>query len=150
MLERLKELLLGTHAHGEGAPGIEYPPEVAVAALLLETAHADDHVHALENATIAQGLQKQFRLDAAGVESVLERAEAARRESVGLHDFTRVIVREYNEPQRIAIAEVVWRVVLADGELTSDESILARRLGNLLDLRPEELSVAIRRARGRR
>lgn len=152
MLQRLKDLLTGG-ADGDGvtppAPAHDCPPEVAVAALLLESAHADDQVHVLEQATIAQGLRKQFGLDAAGVEDVLMRAERARRDSVALHDFTSVILREYTEVQRLAIAEIVWRVVLADGELTTDESILARRFGNLLDLRPEDVSVAIRRARGR-
>lgn len=152
MLQRLKDLLTGSvdrDGVAQPAPAHEVPPEVAVAALLLESAHADDTLHVLEQATIAQGLRKQFGLDAAGVEDVLVRAERARHDSVALHDFTRVIVREYTEAQRLAIAEIVWRVVLADGELTTDESILARRFGNLLDLRPEDVSVAIRRARGR-
>lgn len=150
MLQRLKDLLTGNAGGAAaGGPTLDFPPEVAVAALLLESAHADDEMHMLEQATIAHGLQKQFGLDAAGVEDVLARAERARRDSIALHDFTSVILREYSEPQRLAIAEIVWRVVLADGELTSDESILARRFGNLLDLRPEDVSMAIRRARGR-
>lgn len=151
MLERLRELLMGDGGARDGAGGREdYPADVAVAALLLESAHADDHVHTLEHATIAHGLRKQFGLDPKGVEELLERAERARREAVDLHGFTRVILRERDEHQRLAIAEVVWRVMLADGELTADESILARRLGNLLLLRPEDVSVAIQRARGRR
>lgn len=153
MLQRLKDLLMGTPG-GEsgpgGSPGQDYPADVAVAALLLESANADDHVHTLEHATIAQGLRKQFGLDPAGVEALLVRAEAARREAIDLHGFTKVVVRERDERQRLAIAEVVWRVMLADGELTADESILARRLGNLLELRPENVAIAIQRARGRR
>ncbi len=153
MLQRLKELLMSATGEGGGSgggSGADWPTDVAVAALLLESANADDHVHTLEHAMIAQALKKQFGLDADGVEDLIARAEQARREAIDLHGFTKVVLRERDERQRLAIAEVVWRVVLADGELTTDESILARRLGNLLELRPEDVSVAIQRARGRR
>jgi len=152
MLRGLKRMLEGlASGGGEGAAAAdELPIEVAAAALLLESANADDEVHAFEHAAIAQGLARHFRLDAAGVEALLEKAEQARREALDLHGFTSVIVRRHDERQRLALAEVVWRVVLADGQVTAHEGILARRLGNLLDLRPEDVSVAIRRARGER
>lgn len=124
--------------------------EVAAAALLLESANADDEVHAFEHAAIAQGLAKHFGLDAAAVEEVLARAERARREAIDLHGFTALLVRHHDERERLALAESVWRVVFADGQVTAHETLLARRLGNLLDLRPEHVSVAIRRARGER
>ena len=153
MLRGLKRMLEGL-ASGGGAPGAapadDLPIEVAAAALLLESANADDEVHAFEHAAIAQGLANHFGLDAAGVEALLEKAERARREALDLHGFTAVLVKRHDERQRLALAEVVWRVVLADGQVTAHESILARRLGNLLDLRPEDVSVAIRRARGER
>lgn len=133
----------------DAVPGRDLSIEVAAAAVLLESANVDDHVHTLEHAAIAHGLARHFGLDAAGVEDLLARAEQARREAVDLHGFTAVLVRRHDERDRRALAEVVWRVMFADGELTSDESILARRLGNLLELRPEHVAVAIQRARGR-
>jgi uncharacterized tellurite resistance protein B-like protein len=153
MLRALKHLFNGGTAGDaprETGPGRDLAIEVAAAALLLESANADDHVHMFEHATIAQGLASHFGLDAAGVEDVLARAEEARREAIDLHGFSAVLVRRHDERQRLALAEVVWRVILADGQVTADESILARRLGNLLDLRPEDVAVAVRRARGGR
>lgn len=156
MLRALKKLLRGNAAGeagedgGTAATGRDDAIEVAAAALLLESANADDHVHTLEHAVVARGLARHFGLDAAAVEDLLARAEVARREAVDLHGFTAVLVRRHDERDRLALAEVVWRVMFADGELTADETLLARRLGNLLDLRPEHVSVAIRRARGRR
>lgn len=153
MLRALRNLLSGGRsgdAPGGGGAGEGLPTEVAAAALLLESANADDHVHAFEHAAIAQGLASHFGLDAAGVEKLLARAEQARREAIDLHGFTALLVRRHDERQRLALAEVVWRVILADGQVTADEGILARKLGNLLDLRPEDVSVAVRRARGHR
>lgn len=149
MLRRLGRLLGGL-TPGGAPEGGEPPVEVAAAALLLESADADDDVHAFEHAAIAQVLAAHFALDAAGVEDVLARAERARRAAIDLHGFTAVLVRRHDERQRLALVEALWRVVLADGQLTVHEGLLARRLGNLLDLRPEDVAVSIRRARGER
>lgn len=152
MLRRLKGLFMGRAGADDPrdvVPGRDLSLEVAAAALLLESANADDEVHVLEHAAIAHGLAVHFGLDAAGVEELLSRAEQARREAVDLHGFTAVLVKRHDERDRLALAEVVWRVMLADGELTADEGILARRLGNLLELRPEDVAGAIQRARGR-
>ena len=121
---------------------------VAAAALLLESARADGRVHPGERETIERGLAARFGLDAARLSDLLARAEEARRQAVDLHGFTSVLVRRFDGTERLALAEQIWRVVFADGELTDGESILARRLGNLLELRPEEIAVAIHRARG--
>lgn len=151
MLRALKQLLGGGtdggSRSGDGPDG-DRSLEVAAAALLLESANADDRVHSFENVAIAQALASHFRLDAAGVEDVLARAERARREAIDLHGFSAVLLRGLDEAQRLALVEVIWRVILADGQLTADESILARKLGNLLDLRPEDVAIVVRRARG--
>ena len=151
MLRALKQLLgtgtAGGPRSGAGPDG-DRSLEVAAAALLLESANADDRVHTFEHAAIAQALASHYRLDAAGVEDVLARAERERREAIDLHGFSAVLVKGLDERQRLSLIEVIWRVILADGQLTADETILARKLGNLLDLRPEEVAVAVRRARG--
>lgn len=151
MLRALKHLLGSGNAGGPvTGDGTERDRslEVAAAALLLESANADDHVHAFEHAAIAQALARHFGLDVAGVEDLLARAERARRDAIDLHGFSTVLVRGLDERQRLSLLEVIWRVILSDGQLTADESILARKLGNLLDLRPEDVAVAVRRARG--
>jgi uncharacterized tellurite resistance protein B-like protein len=154
MLRGLKRLLGGGAAGDVPAAGDARAADdefrIAAAALLIEAANADDRVHLLEQAAIAQGLAWHFGLDAAAVEDLLTRAERARRDAVDMHRFTAVLVRGGQERERLALVEAVWRVVLADGELTGDESILARRIGNLLDLRPEDVAGSIRRARGER
>jgi uncharacterized tellurite resistance protein B-like protein len=46
----------------------------------------------------------------------------------------------------MVLAEVLWGIVYADGQLSSHETYLMRKLGNLLDLRPGYLSEARKRA----
>ena len=49
-----------------------------------------------------------------------------------IHGLTRAIRAETEPEDRVAIMEMVWMVVLADGELHEYESQLMRRLAGLL------------------
>ena len=48
----------------------------------------------------------------------------------------------------MVLAEVLWRVVFADGELSRHEDYLMRKLASLLELKPGYLGEARRRASG--
>ena len=118
---------------------------IAAAALLLELAHADDEFAPEECAHIEEALGRHFDLGEEEVSELIEIAERARKQATDLHQFTSVINESYDEGQRLVLAEILWRVVLADGELSRHESSLMRKLANLLDLRPGYLAEARRR-----
>jgi len=50
----------------------------------------------------------------------------------------------------MVLAEVMWGVILADGELAAHETYLVRKLANLLDLEPAYLAQARTQAGGDR
>ena len=57
-----------------------------------------------------------------------------------------MINRHYDEGQRLVLAELLWRIVYADGRLSSHEDRLARKLAILLELPAGYLSEARARA----
>ena len=120
--------------------------QVAACALLLEMAHADGEFAPAEREHIEQSLGRHFDLDEARVAEIVALAEAERREATDLHQFTSLVVQHYDEGQRLVLAELLWRVVLADGELSKHEDYLSQKLSRLLDLRPGYLAEARRRA----
>ena len=120
--------------------------QVAACALLLEMAHADGEFAPAEREHIEQSLARHFDLDEARVAEIIALAEAERREATDLHQFTSLVVQHYDEGQRLVLAELLWRVVLADGELSRHEDYLSQKLSRLLDLRPGYLAEARRRA----
>jgi uncharacterized tellurite resistance protein B-like protein len=65
-----------------------------------------------------------------------------------LYQFTRLIADRYDLGQKMLLAEVMWRVVYADGELAKHESYLMRKISSLLDLKPGYLSEARNRVAG--
>ena len=124
------------------------PLPLAACALLLELAHADDEFSDDERHHIEEALTRHFALPLETARELMELAEAERRRAVDFYQFTSLITQRYDEGQRMVLAEVMWRVVYADGELAKHESYLMRKLSNLLDLKPGYLAEARKRAMG--
>jgi uncharacterized tellurite resistance protein B-like protein len=122
--------------------------QVAAAALLLELAHADGHFSPEERTHIEGALGEHFALDDDTTRQLLVLAEAERRESIDHFQFTRHIVRHYDLAQKLKLAELMWRVILADGAIAEHETWLVRKLANLLELAPGYLAQARRAAEG--
>jgi len=120
--------------------------QVAACALLLEIAHADGEFTADEQRHVEEALTRHFDLAPEAARELMALAGDRRREAVDLHQFTAEVTTRFDEGQRMTLAEVLWRVVYADGELSRHEDYLMRKLANLLDLRPGYLNAARARA----
>ena len=149
-IRRLFERHIAADAPAPGAEtGAEDPDrglQVAACALLLELAHADDEFSDDERHHLEEVLERHFALDRATVAELIAAADAERRQAVDLYQFTSLITRHYDEGQRMVLAEIMWRLVFADGELSKHEQYLMRKLSSLLELRPGYLAEARKRA----
>jgi uncharacterized tellurite resistance protein B-like protein len=119
---------------------------LAAAALLLELAHADGCFSDEEQAHLVYTLTHHFRLEPSEAQELIGLAEVERRKAVDLYQFTSLVTASYDEGQRLLLAEVMWRLVYADGELARHEEYLMQRLSGLLELRPGYLAEARKRA----
>ena len=118
------------------------PVHLAACALLLDVAYADGEFSAPERAHLEGVLARHFGLAPADGEQLLALAEEARRRSVDHYQFTSVLQRDYDTGQKMVLAEVMWSVALADGQIAEHEHYLTRKIANLLDLEPGYLSSA--------
>lgn len=150
MLDTIRRLLGGGAPEAPSTPANSPANDVRVAAcvLLLELANADGEFSDLERQRISDVLQRHFGVDSAGADQLMAEAATASRHSVDDFVFTRQVVREYTLAQRMVLAELMWQVVLADGELHGQESYLMRKLANLLQLEPAFLAEARKRIAG--
>jgi uncharacterized tellurite resistance protein B-like protein len=135
-------------AEAPAAPGRPGPSgvQLAACALLLELAHADGVMSPAELAHIESAIQRHFGLDDTTARELISLAESERRESIDHFQFTRLIAAEYDLGQKMVLAEVMWGVILADGELATHEAWLVRKLAHLLELEPGYLAEARRSA----
>jgi uncharacterized tellurite resistance protein B-like protein len=138
-------------AQTPATPGRSAPSgvQLAACALLLELAHADGVMSPTELAHIESAAQRHFGLDDATARELISLAEAERRQSIDHFQFTRLIAAEYDLGQKMVLAEVMWGVILADGELATHEAWLVRKLAHLLELEPGYLAEARKSAASR-
>jgi uncharacterized tellurite resistance protein B-like protein len=138
-------------AEAPAAPGRSEPSgvQLAACALLLELAHADGVMRPAELAHIEGAVQRHFGLDDATARELIALADAERRQSIDHFQFTRLIAAEYDLGQKMVLAEVMWGVILADGELATHEAWLVRKLAHLLELEPGYLAEARKSAAAR-
>ena len=148
MLESIRQFFdrrMQTSAEADGGTtNIEdtYRLHVAACALLLELAYADEVFTEDERTHIEAVLQRHFDLDAETASSLIELADAERKASSDLYQFTSLIRSNYDLGQKTLLAEIMWGLILTDGEIARHEGYLLRKIGNLLDLKPGYLAEA--------
>jgi uncharacterized tellurite resistance protein B-like protein len=127
----------------------ERHPDVRLAAcaLMLELAWADDEFTGDERAHLEGAVRRHWGLEASRADELVRMAEDARREATDLYQFTRLIRDHYSLGQKMVLAEILWGLVYADGELSTREDYLMRKISGLLDLKIAYLSEARNRAR---
>ena len=149
MLESIKRFFNSSMSPSTGAsdPDSKKDLRLAACAMLLELAYADSEFTSDEQAHLEAAVRRQFGLDAAEAEKLIKLAEEAREESVDLWQFTNLIAENYSLGQKMVLAEIMWGVVFSDGELSSREEYLMRKVSHLLGLEIGYLTEARERAR---
>lgn len=144
MLDRLiKSLTSGPAPEDTGPPA----DRIAIAAILVEAARADDQYLDAERAMIDGILMDRYGVDTAGAKALREDGEAAQAEATDIVRFTRVLKDAIPYEDRVSVIEAVWRVVYADDDRDADEANLIRRLCGLLYVPDRDAGLARQRVR---
>ena len=122
-------------------PGVE-PLHLAACVLLLDIAHADGEFSDAERTHIERVLERHFSLPAEAGKALMELADRERRNAVDHFQFTSQLRANYDTGQKMVRAEIMWGIVLADGQVAEHEHYLTRKISNLLELEPGYLSAA--------
>ena len=143
MLDGLLHILLGHEdAHRTGERN---NPAFALAVLLIEVARSDDGVEDRGQGVIQRALALRFGLERSEVIRLIKAAEERATEATDLFHFTRVVVENFTEEERIGVIEMLWEVVYSNGVLTGDEDALIRRVAGLIYVSDRDRREARRR-----
>lgn len=148
MFERLRDLF-ERFGETDRAGGDDGDPQVAAAALLFHLAHADGTTSAEEEARIVAALGRAYALAEPEAKALAERGRRADQEAVDLFAFTRVIVANADEAERIRFIELLWDVTLADGRVHEFEDNLVWRIAELLGVSARDRMIGKQRATAR-
>ena len=139
------DLFLKLVGRAPDEPPARIDERTALAALLVEAAHADGSYDAEESARIARVLAARYGLSAAEAAALRAEGEAAQAQAVDLVRFTRAVKLAVPHEVRVGVIEAVWEVVYADGVREMHESALIRKLCGLLHIEDREAGLARQR-----
>ncbi len=100
--------------------------------LMIEAANSDDFIGDEEIIKIKETLINIFKEDPDEVDTILNEAIHNRNNSKSLYYYSSKINKNYSEEKKILLLEILWEIVLADGQLHDYESSILRRLSGLL------------------
>lgn len=133
MFDRILKFLdaLPADTAADNKPDIN-DPRVASAALMFHVMDADGVRHEAELGRLRKVLAETYGLDKQGVDELLQAGEAADKDAVDLYAFTSVLTRHLDQPARIALIELLWEMVYADGVLHELEDNVVWRVAELI------------------
>ncbi len=105
---------------------------IALAALLVRVARADNDYDPQEVATILDVLKNRYGLDDAAARALQQEAEALEAKAPDTVRFTRAIKDAVPYEDRRTVVQALWRVALADGERDHQEDRLIRMVVSFL------------------
>ena len=118
---------------------------LAMTALLVRLARADNEYAAAEIHRITQVIMARYELAEPEAIALRETAEALEQEAPDTVRFTRAIKDRVAYEDRIAVVEALWQVALADGNRDAEEDALLRLVVSLLGVTDVDSASARRR-----
>ncbi len=100
--------------------------------LMIEAAYTDGQIDETELNKIKSSLINIFDEDPSEVDLILEGAIRNKNNSKSLHYYTSFINKNFTEEKKLLLIEILWGIVLSDGDIHDFESNLIRRLAGLL------------------
>ena len=144
MLNKFKELFAPKAGNAKDVP-LRDRLHLAAAALLVEAAATDAQYGAPQREIVERLCRERFALDADEAAELVRDAEAEIEGTNELYGFTRIVREAMPPEERVAIIEMLWEVVYADGTLHEYEASLLRRVCGLIYVTDQDSGTARKR-----
>ena len=118
----------------------------AVLSLLIEASKIDGVINNEELELIKTILVNKFHLDSSKAEKSINFVISKSEEKVEIYSDIKVILENMDHNERISVVEMLWKIILADGQIDQYESNLISRICGLLHVTGYESSEAKKKA----
>ena len=105
---------------------------MATAVLMTEVARADHEYDESEFNLLLDLITNSFQLSAEDAVELANDANETAEDYVSLHNFTQLLNKALNEPEKERIISLLWQVAYADGRLDKYEDSLVLKISDLL------------------
>lgn len=106
--------------------------QLSAVALMVHAARIDGFYSAEEAQVMHKQIQKHFEISEEEATLLIKDADNAERDAIDLYKFTRKLNDELDNDGRKEIVRMLWKIVLADNEITPFEDNLIWRVSELL------------------
>ena len=103
-----------------------------ICGLMIEAANTDGNIDQNEVTKIKHALIHLFKENQDDVDRSIDIALQNSNNDKSLYYYTSKINKDYSFDKKVLLVEILWEVVLSDGELHDYEASLIRRLSGLL------------------
>ncbi|MFC0217508.1 TerB family tellurite resistance protein [Pseudochelatococcus lubricantis] len=131
---------LPTQVSTSPAPGVPEPALTALAAVLVHVARVDGVIVKRERDYLVNVLVDRFGLQPADAGALLEKAQDAEQDPVGIVGVLRPLRREMDREERKRLIRTAWDVARVDGAVHAFEDDAIWRSARLLDLTEPEIT----------
>ena len=106
--------------------------QLAVASLMITTAKHDGIFDEIEKEEILKLLNNYYKLTDESLNNLYQESNSIVDNANDIHQFTSKINSSLDENEKLAIIEMLWRIIIADGRIDDYENALIRKLSGLL------------------
>ncbi len=131
MLQRL-QAFFSEHLSPAEDSSDEHRLQLVSAALLIELSKADFEQGDEELEAIRSLLAKEHDVSAAEIDELMKLAEEQFEEDNSYHPYTSLINQHFSQEQKVRLLETLWKVAIADGQLSKYEDHLIRKISELI------------------
>ena len=114
--------------------------------LMIEAANVDGEIDKNELDKISKSLVQVFNENSIAVEIEIKKCINELNEDKSLHFYTSKINKTFSDDKKVSLIEILWEIILEDGETHDFESNLIRRLAGLLYISDFECGKAKKKA----
>ncbi len=114
--------------------------------LMIEAANSDGQVDNIEIEKIELSLIDTFKEDPVKIKVYLKEAIINKNNDKSLHNYTSKLNKEFPYEKKLMLVEILWDIILSDGEIHDYEASLIRRLCGLLYINDIDSGNAKKRA----
>ena len=114
--------------------------------IMIEAANIDGIIKDNEILKIKKSLIDIFQESPENIDSIIKECLNEINEPNSFHAFTSKINKFFEKSQKILLLEILWEIILADGEIHDYESNLIRRLAGLMYISDIDCGNAKKRA----
>nr|WP_324259181.1 TerB family tellurite resistance protein [Cellvibrio fontiphilus] len=117
---------------GDSLAFTDHQKQLAITALLVEIAIADNKFSEAETVKLSQLLAQKFSISTEEINELIDLAKTESNHATSLHQFTHMVNSQCSPDDKLKLIKAMWEIAYADGNLDKYEDYMIRKIADLI------------------